>query len=244
MLTAASTNSVNNIFEDNAINDRHDQLSVIHAPLSGDSTSGKSKAPQLMMKRGLDVLVSACALLILAPVLMLVAALISIESPGSPFFSQLRWGKDGKKIRVFKFRSMRSDACDPSGVQQTVKNDPRITRFGSFLRKTNLDELPQLFNVLRGDMSLVGPRCHAIGMLAGGVLYEELVPEYHDRHVMRPGLTGLAQMRGLRGPTDRPSKARARVYSDLYYVNNFSFMFDLKIIAGTIRSEMTRGQGF
>jgi len=129
-------------------------------------------------------------------------------------------------------------------VKQTVKNDPRITRLGAFLRKTNLDEIPQLYNVLRGDMSLVGPRCHAIGMLASGVLYEELVPEYHRRHVMRPGLTGLAQMRGLRGPTDRPSKARARIHADLYYVENFSFMFDLMILVGTLRSELTRGQGF
>ena len=199
---------------------------------------------EFMLKRFLDISVSATVLLILAPVLILILVLIRLESSGSPLFSQLRWGMDGKKIRIYKFRSMRSDVGDPSGVKQTVKNDPRVTRIGAFLRKTNLDEIPQLYNVLRGDMSLVGPRCHAVGMLANGVLYEELVPEYHRRHVMRPGLTGLAQMRGLRGPTDRPSKARARIYADLYYVENFSFAFDLMILMGTLRSELTRGQGF
>jgi lipopolysaccharide/colanic/teichoic acid biosynthesis glycosyltransferase len=129
-------------------------------------------------------------------------------------------------------------------VNQTIKGDPRITKVGAFLRRTNLDELPQIYNVLRGDMSLVGPRCHAIGMLAGGVLYEELVPEYHDRHSMRPGLTGLAQMRGLRGPTDKPAKARARIASDLRYVENFSLLLDVKILIWTIVNEMRGGQGF
>jgi lipopolysaccharide/colanic/teichoic acid biosynthesis glycosyltransferase len=204
----------------------------------------RARRTDLILKRSFDVFASAMALLMLAPLLAVIALLIRLESHGSPLFTQVRWGRNGTKIKVYKFRSMRADLCDASGVQQTVKNDPRITRLGSILRKTNLDELPQLFNVFRGDMSLVGPRCHAVGMLAGGVLYEELVPDYHRRHVMRPGLTGLAQMRGLRGPTDRASKARARVHADLYYTKNFTFLFDLRILAGTIWSEMTRGQGF
>jgi lipopolysaccharide/colanic/teichoic acid biosynthesis glycosyltransferase len=139
---------------------------------------------------------------------------------------------------------MRADAGDASGVAQTVENDPRLTRIGAFIRKTNIDELPQLLNVLRGDMSLVGPRCHAIGMLAAGVRYEELVPHYHDRHAVKPGLTGLAQMRGLRGPTDRPGKARARIASDLYYIENFSIRLDLWIMFGTVMSEIKGGKGF
>lgn len=195
-------------------------------------------------KRCLDVLGASTGLLILAPVLLLIALFIRIESKGSPLFSQLRWGMGGKKIRVYKFRSMRADLGDPTGVKQTIKGDPRITRVGAILRKTNLDELPQLINVLKGDMSLVGPRCHAIGMLAGGKPYEELVPNYHRRHIVRPGLTGLAQMRGLRGPTDNAAKARARVYCDLYYIRNFSFVFDLGILIGTAVSEFRGGKGF
>lgn len=196
------------------------------------------------MKRLFDIAASGAALVVLSPFLLVMALLIRLDSPGSPLFSQLRWGKDGRKIRIYKFRSMRADMHDVSGVKQTVAGDPRITRIGAFLRRSNIDELPQLFNVLKGDMSLVGPRCHAIGMLAAGVPYEELVPDYHARHCMRPGLTGLAQMRGLRGPTDRPGKARARIASDLYYIENFSLWLDMRIIAGTIVSELKGGKGF
>ena len=242
MLTAAAKDSANTLFENEQA--AHWPANENSLNYIAESKARSVRSAELALKRSLDISVSATVLLILAPVLILILVLIRLESPGSPIFSQLRWGKDGKKIRIYKFRSMRSDVGDPTGVKQTVKNDPRVTRIGAFLRRTNLDEIPQLYNVLRGDMSLVGPRCHAVGMLANGVLYEELVPEYHRRHVMRPGLTGLAQMRGLRGPTDRPSKARARINADLYYVENFSFAFDLMILLGTLRSELTRGQGF
>jgi lipopolysaccharide/colanic/teichoic acid biosynthesis glycosyltransferase len=198
----------------------------------------------LFLKRVFDIVSSGAALVVLAPFLLVVALLIKLDSPGPVLFKQTRWGKDCRAIKVYKFRSMRTDMCDVSGVAQTVMNDPRITRIGAVLRRTNIDELPQLLNVLRGDMSVVGPRCHAIGMRAGGMLYEELVPEYHQRHAVRPGMTGLAQMRGLRGPTDRPAKARARIACDLYYVENFSFLLDMRIIAGTVVSELTRGKGF
>lgn len=221
---------------------------VGHSHAFGSSVGGsgfrRPKSMDLLLKRALDVVASLSVLILLIPALLLIAVAVRLESPGSPIFSQLRWGMNGKKIRIYKFRSMRSDLCDASGVAQTVKNDPRITRIGAFLRKSNLDELPQLFNVLIGDMSLVGPRCHAIGMLAGGILYEELVPTYHQRHKMRPGLTGLAQVRGLRGPTDKVSKAKARVNADLYYIENFSFILDVKIIFGTIWSELKGGKGF
>lgn len=197
-----------------------------------------------MVKRLMDVVLSGAALIVLAPLLIAIIVAIRIESKGSPIFTQMRWGRNDTKIRVLKFRSMRSDVGDPTGVAQTVKGDPRITRVGALLRRTNLDELPQLVNVLKGEMSLVGPRCHAIGMLAGGVKYEELVPRYHERHSIRPGLTGLAQMRGLRGPTDRPAKARARISADIFYVENFSLLLDMQIIVGTIASEMRGGKGF
>jgi len=209
------------------------------------STTGeKIRACQLIAKRGMDILISGSSLIILLPLFLLIAALIKIESKGPVFFTQLRWGMNGKKIKVYKFRSMRSDLGDASGVQQTVPNDPRITPFGAFLRKSNFDELPQLLNVLKGDMSLVGPRCHVIGMKAAGVQYEELVPAYHERHKMRPGITGLAQMRGLRGPTVSPSKSKARIACDIHYVNNFSLLLDIKIAFGTLRNEMFKGTGF
>ena len=189
-------------------------------------------------------MISGSSLVILLPLFLLIAVMIKIESRGPVLFTQQRWGMGGRKIKVFKFRSMRTELGDPTGVQQTVENDPRITPFGAFLRKSNFDELPQLLNVLNGDMSLVGPRCHAIGMKAAGVQYEELVPTYHDRHKMRPGITGLAQMRGLRGPTISPAKSKARIASDIHYVNNFTLLLDFKIALGTIRHEMFRGTGF
>lgn len=208
------------------------------------TTGEKIRASQLIAKRAMDILISGSSLIVLLPLFLLIAALIKIESKGPVFFTQLRWGMSGKKIKVYKFRSMRSDLGDPSGVQQTVPNDPRITPFGAFLRKSNFDELPQLLNVLKGDMSLVGPRCHVIGMKAAGVQYEELVPAYHERHKMRPGITGLAQMRGLRGPTVSPSKSKARIACDIHYVNNFSLLLDIKIAFGTLRNEMFKGTGF
>jgi len=199
---------------------------------------------QAAMKRLIDICVSLTAIIVLSPVLLLVALLIRLDSPGSALFSQVRWGKDCRKIRVYKFRSMRTDLGDATGVAQTVQNDPRITRIGAIIRKTNIDELPQLLNVLKGDMSLVGPRCHAIGMLAASIPYEDLVPDYHRRHSVKPGMTGLAQMRGLRGPTDRPGKARARIACDLYYIDNFSVLFDLRIMFGTVLAELRGGKGF
>ena len=212
-------------------------------PLSS-TTSERFRDLQLGTKRALDIVISSASLIILLPLFVLIAVLIKIESRGPVFFTQLRWGMGGRKIKVYKFRSMRAELCDPTGVRQTIKNDPRITPFGSFLRKSNFDELPQLLNVLKGDMSLVGPRCHAIGQIAAGVQYEELVPNYHERHRMRPGITGLAQMRGLRGPTVSPAKSRARIACDIHYINNFSLMLDLKIAFGTLRREVFRGTGF
>lgn len=199
---------------------------------------------QLAVKRMIDVAASAMALVLLLPLFAVVAALIKLESPGSVLFTQTRWGQGGSRIRVFKFRSMRNDLCDVSGVAQTVEGDPRVTRVGKLLRRTNVDELPQLINVLIGEMSLVGPRCHPIGMLAAGVPYEVLVPTYHERHVVKPGITGLAQVRGYRGPTTRKSRARARIYSDLYYVRNFSLLLDFKILFWTVSSELKGGTGF
>jgi len=195
-------------------------------------------------KRLLDIFVSALAILVLLPLFLAIAAAIKWESNGPVFFLQNRWGRGGRIIRIFKFRSMRTDLCDVSGVAQTRRNDPRVTRIGALLRKTNLDELPQLINILLGDMSLVGPRCHVPGMLAGGMAYEDLVKDYHIRHLVRPGLTGLAQFRGLRGPTDREDLARARFASDVEYIRDFNIWVDIKILVGTLVKEIRGGSGF
>lgn len=196
------------------------------------------------LKRLFDVVVSASALIFLLPALLALAILIKLDSPGPILFKQKRWGKDGSVIVIHKFRSMKIDECDASGRRQTTVQDPRLTFVGAWLRRTNMDELPQLWNILIGDMSLVGPRCHAIGMMAAGRPYEELVPNYGARHTVRPGLTGLAQVRGLRGPTDRPSKAKARIACDLYYIQNYSIWLDLWIVFATIRNELKGGTGF
>ena len=199
---------------------------------------------QLKVKRAFDVVVSLAAIVVLLPLLVVIAICIKTTSRGPVLFRQVRWGAEGRTFEVLKFRSMRVEACDASGISQTVENDPRLTLIGAWMRKTNMDELPQLFNVLVGDMSLVGPRCHPVGMLAAGKAYEELVHNYHVRHAMRPGITGLAQVRGLRGPTVQASKARQRIACDLYYIHNYSLWLDVKIIFATIRNELFGGTGF
>ncbi len=217
---------------------------TLYYPLQTAESQDAAVTAQLAAKRAFDVAFAATMLLVLAPLFLVLILAVKLDSPGPAFFSQVRWGKDGKKIRIYKFRSMRTDACDPTGVAQTVQGDPRITRIGAFLRKTNIDELPQFFNVLKGDMSLIGPRCHAIGMRAAGMLYEELVPQYHRRHSVRPGLTGLAQVRGWRGPTDKADWARARIAADLHYIDNYSLALDAKIFFATILTELRGGHGF
>jgi polysaccharide biosynthesis protein PslA len=210
----------------------------------GFSPAALQKPVQLAIKRVFDIVVAASALAVLMPFFLVIAAAIKFENPGPVLFTQLRWGRGGKKIRVYKFRSMRTDLCDHTGVSQTVSNDPRVTRIGAFLRKTNIDELPQLINILKGDMSLVGPRCHVPGMLAAGRLYEDLVDGYHLRHLVRPGLTGLAQASGFRGPTDREDLARGRIAQDLKYIENFSILMDARILVDTFVKEIRGGTGF
>lgn len=208
------------------------------------SEADRLLALQLGVKRLMDIFGSLLGLVVLSPLLLLVSIAIKISSPGPVLFRQIRWGLNGSKIEVYKFRSMRTELCDASGVVQTVEGDPRVTRIGGLLRSTNIDELPQLLNVLKGDMSLIGPRCHPVGMLAAGKPYEDLVHNYHLRHAMRPGITGLAQVRGLRGPTIQASKARQRIACDLHYVENFSLWLDIKIVFNTIRNELFGGTGF
>lgn len=202
-----------------------------------------AKPGSLAVKRALDVVLSAMALVGLMPLLILVAIAVKVTSPGPVFFVQQRPGLRGALFPMLKFRTMYNHLGDRSGLQQTVKNDQRITRIGTFLRKTSIDELPQLINILLGHMSIIGPRPHPVRMLAGGMDYQELVPYYAKRWAMRPGLSGWAQVNGLRGPTDHADVAVARINYDLAYIQNFSILLDLKIIVATLWREFISGSG-
>lgn len=195
------------------------------------------------VKRAIDVTIAASALVALSPLLAGLAVATRLSSPGPAIFSQWRTGRHGRKFRIYKFRTMRIEASDETGVRQVCPNDPGLTRLGAFMRARSLDELPQLFNVLRGDMSLVGPRPHAIGMHAAGMPYEALVPYYHLRHAVRPGLSGWAQANGLRGPTTEIGPARSRIEHDLAYIQNQSTWLDIRIIALTLKREFLTGSG-
>jgi Undecaprenyl-phosphate glucose phosphotransferase len=184
-------------------------------------------------KRAEDVVVAAAALLLLAPVMALAALAIRLDSPGPVLFRQPRYGFANRTIQVLKFRTMYVDRGDGSGAARTTRDDPRVTRVGRFLRRTSIDELPQLINVLRGEMSIVGPRAHAVAMKVEGRLYDEAVGAYFARHRVRPGITGWAQVNGLRGEVDTLEKARRRVAFDLDYIERWSLLFDLRIMIRT-----------
>lgn len=198
----------------------------------------------IFAKRLLDVVGSSVGLLALAPLIIGVAIAVKVTSPGPIFFRQKRHGYRSRRFWILKFRTMYTHLGDHRGTRQTTGNDdPRVTPLGRFLRKTSLDELPQLINVLKGDMSLVGPRPHVPGMLAGGLLYEELAPYYFQRHNMRPGITGLAQVNGYRGSTEAPQSAIERLDFDLQYIQLWSLWLDIKIIVRTVIKEFLSGSG-
>jgi Undecaprenyl-phosphate glucose phosphotransferase len=188
----------------------------------------------LWLKRVQDVTISLGTLVGLAPVLAIIALAIKFESPGPVLFKQKRTGFNGSIFEIWKFRSMYADKSDFTASVQTSKNDPRVTRVGQFIRKTSLDELPQLFNVLSGHMSIVGPRPHALQTRAEGQALEVLAEQYAARHRVKPGLTGWAQVCGYRGELDSIEKVRLRVAHDIEYIENWSTFFDLKIIAKTM----------
>ena len=187
------------------------------------------------LKRSFDVVVAGAGILALSPVMALVALLIFIEDRGPVLFVQKRMGLSNTFFPMLKFRSMRVAQLDEQGAISTARGDVRITRIGAFIRRTSLDELPQLFNVLLGDMSIVGPRPHAIGSMAGEKTFWEVDSRYWLRHALKPGLTGLAQVRGLRGATDHESDLQDRLHSDLEYLNGWSIWRDVAIVFGTIR---------
>jgi Undecaprenyl-phosphate glucose phosphotransferase len=188
--------------------------------------------PKAMVQKELfDRLFALAALIAVSPILLACAIAVKLSSPGPVFFRQRRKGADGRVFSIYKFRTMRLHEQKPGLLEQATRGDPRITRVGGFLRRTSLDELPQFFNVLRGDMSVVGPRPHA---LEHDDLYQHIVSGYIHRYRIKPGITGWAQINGFRGETDRIEKMEGRVAHDLYYLRNWSFALDVKIIFATV----------
>lgn len=186
-----------------------------------------------IIKRGFDIVVAIVSLILMAPLMITVAAWIRYDSAGPILFKQVRIGRSNRMFRMYKFRSMMT--ADQTGHRSATRDDDRVTRCGRFIRRTSIDELPQLINVLAGSMSIVGPRPHALGSRANDKLFWEVDERYWDRHAMKPGLTGLAQIRGYRGATLVEEDLRNRVDADLEYLTDWSIWRDLKIIFLTIR---------
>ena len=186
---------------------------------------------RVLPKRVFDRLFAFGALTALAPLMLVIAVMVKLSSPGPVFFRQKRKGIDGNQFEIYKFRSMKLHAETAGKITQATRRDPRITAVGAFLRRTSLDELPQFINVLRGEMSVVGPRPHA---LEHDDIYKDLVKGYMHRYRIKPGITGWAQINGYRGETDRIEKMMGRVKLDLYYMQNWTFWLDIKIVVLTL----------
>lgn len=197
-------------------------LSAAERPLTGWNWAFKAVE---------DKVLAAMALVVAAPIVLAVAIAIKLDSPGPVIFRQKRYGFNNNVITVWKFRSMYVDLPEDNEVRQATRDDPRVTRVGAFLRRTSLDELPQIFNVLQGEMSMVGPRPHAV---PHNEKYAALIRQYLGRHRVKPGITGWAQVHGLRGETETAEKMEKRVEMDLYYIDNWSLMLDLRILVMTL----------
>jgi putative colanic acid biosynthesis UDP-glucose lipid carrier transferase len=193
-----------------------------------------------VVKRASDVVLSLLILLLISPLMLAIAAGVKLSSPGPVLFKQRRYGLDGKRIVVYKFRTMTA-AEDGDVVRQATRNDSRVTRFGAFLRRTSLDELPQFINVLQGRMSVVGPRPHAV---AHNEMYRKLIRGYMIRHKVRPGITGFAQVNGWRGETETVDKMKARIEYDLQYLRHWSLLLDLQIILKTVVVVLQRDNAY
>ncbi len=200
-------------------------LNVFDRPLSEE---------KLVLKRLEDIVLGLLMLVVFSPVMLLTAIAIKLDSSGPVLFRQTRYGFNNQKIDVWKFRSMYADDCRDIAPSQVTTDDPRVTRVGRFIRRASIDELPQIFNVLSGVMSVVGPRPHPIDTRAENMLFEEAVAEYAARHRVKPGLTGWAQVNGWRGETDTIEKIQRRVDHDLYYIENWSLFLDIKIVVMTV----------
>jgi len=207
------------------------------AEIAGAPVAFVSGAPSnpgaALVKRASDLVIGGAALLLGAPLMAVIAVFIKLDSRGPVFYRQLRHGLNNSIIEVWKFRTMRAEESTRP-TRQVVEDDPRVTRIGKFLRKTSLDELPQLFNVMKGEMSLVGPRPHALDMTTNGIESYRLVRDYAHRHRVKPGMTGLAAIRGSRGPLHTPESVRERIAHDVEYIDRRSLWLDLWIMAMTI----------
>jgi len=222
------------------VDDDIQALGAVGAFRSPDYTSliiarGPLRLTNRVLKRGLDVAVATMALVALAPVFLVVALAIKLEDRGPVFFVQRRLGRSNGLFDIYKFRSMRVTAADDEGDVSASPDDARTTRVGRFIRATSIDELPQLVNVLIGTMSLVGPRPHALGSQAGNKLFWQVDPRYWQRHALKPGMTGLAQVRGLRGATLDETELVDRLQSDLEYLDGWTIWRDLAILLGTLK---------
>ena len=193
-----------------------------------------------LVKRIEDVVIAAFCLLVTLPLMLVIALFIKLDSRGPLLFRQKRLGANNLPFDLLKFRSMYVEHADSLGHQLTRAGDPRVTRVGRFLRMASMDELPQLINVLRGDMSLVGPRPHALAANAAGISYARAITEYPIRHRVKPGITGWAQVNGWRGETTTIEQIRQRVEHDLYYIENWSLTFDLLILGRTVLAVLSR----
>jgi putative colanic acid biosynthesis UDP-glucose lipid carrier transferase len=200
--------------------------------LDAEGLVGKRLA--VASKRTMDVVLGSAGLVVLSPLLLLIALCIKLDSRGPVLYRQARHGLDGEVFLLLKFRTLRAEACDPATgeFRQVTCDDPRVTRIGRLLRWTSLDELPQLVNVLSGEMAIVGPRPHPVAL---NDHYAPRIDGYLERHAVKPGITGWAQVNGLRGETDTLDKMERRVRHDLHYVANWSLALDLRIIARTLR---------
>ncbi len=210
-------------------------LTLFERPISGTDA---------MLKRAEDLLLTTGILFFIWPLMVLAAIAVKLDSPGPIFFRQPREGFNNRPFDVFKFRSMTHDTCQVDGIKQATKDDKRVTRVGRVIRATSIDELPQLFNVMAGDMSLVGPRPHAPSTRAGGRLFHEVIQTYAARHKVKPGITGWAQVCGWRGETDTEEKLVKRLEHDLYYIENWSISFDLYILVRTVLAVLAPKNAF
>ncbi len=220
--------------------ERRDDLGVIGIDNYGGSSTlvvsrGSLSFSDRAKKRLFDLGIALTALLLLAPLMLVVAIGIKLDSRGPVFFRQPRVGRNNLPFRIYKFRSMRQDVSDVSGTRSTGRADERISRFGRFIRQTSIDELPQLLNVVMGDMSMVGPRPHALGSTAEDQLFWEISHRYWERHKLKPGITGLAQVRGYRGATEKTSDLTDRLNSDLEYLAGWRLWRDIAILAATLK---------